>query len=465
MNRLPHAPVTRRSPNEQPTAPCRRRRLVPLALAALGFAAPVAAQWSRVAAIPATNVFCVVVQEGVIVAGAETAVFVSTDHGTTWRRSAPLAPAVTSIQAVRMNQGRLFAGTFGQGVFVSDDLGVTWNAFNQGLTGGLFNSQLFISSFEVAGCNLLAGTFGAGVYARSLGGGGWAPFGAVFEPEQASNINTLLLGGTRLVAAGGSNGTVFRRDPGEADWTPSALGPHGALPGIQTHSLFWTGSRWLAGTSSGVFLSASGQEPWSLWSPGVVSLRSSAFAMPGRNLLAAFDLPTEALIASSPDEGVSWHFFEHQPGVFVFALAADGAELYAARADGLWQTQSDVEAFGTGCPGAGGIAPQLGSDGPLVLGSNPHLQLTRALPNATALFALGLTPSGLPGDCVPLIDPAATLLAPVDTTGVASMNLRVPNVVALVGLELFGQGAVLDPAGGFFGLASLSQGLRLVVGP
>src|SRR5499427_6478700 len=226
MNRLPRALVSRESPNEQSTVPCRRRRLVPIALAALAFAAPVAAQWSRVDAIPAGNVFCVVVQEGVVVAGAETAVFVSTDHGTTWRRSAPLAPAVTSIQAVRLHQGRLFAGTFGQGVFVSDDLGATWTAFNQGLTGGVLNTQLDISSLEITGGNLYAGTFGAGVYVRSLSGpGGWAHFGDVFEPAQASNVNTLAVGGGRMLAAAGSNGTVFWRERGDADWTESDLGP------------------------------------------------------------------------------------------------------------------------------------------------------------------------------------------------------------------------------------------------
>ena len=219
--------------------------LCPLALTLFASAAPATAQWSRVKEIPAANVFCVAVQREVIVAGAETAVFISTDGGTTWRRTAQLAPAVTSNQAVRQHDGRLFAGTFGQGVFVSDDLGTTWSAFNQGLTGGVLDSQLFISSFEVAGGSLFAGTFGAGVWVRSLlVPGGWSHFGEVFEPEQASNVNTIALGGDgRLLAAAGSNGTVFWRDRGDADWTPSVLGPNRPLPGVQAHSLSWTGSR------------------------------------------------------------------------------------------------------------------------------------------------------------------------------------------------------------------------------
>jgi hypothetical protein len=73
--------------------------------------------------------------------------------------------------------------------------------------------SFFISSFEVRGDSLFAGTFGAGVYVRSLlGSGGWSHFGEVFEPEQASNVNTLALGNGRLLAAAGSNGSVFWRD-------------------------------------------------------------------------------------------------------------------------------------------------------------------------------------------------------------------------------------------------------------
>jgi hypothetical protein len=319
-------------------------RLFQLALPLLAFATPAAAQWSRVEEIPASNVFSVTVQQDVIVAGAETAVFVSTDGGTVWNRSAPLAPGVTSIQAVRLHGGRLFAGTFGQGVFVSDDLGASWSPFNLGLTGGVLNSQLDVSSFEAAGDLLFAGTFGAGVYVRSLSSpAGWSHFGEVFEPEQASNVNTLARGNGRLLAAAGSNGMVFSRTRGDADWTPSGLGPNGSfVPGLQAHSLFHAGSRFVAGTSSGIFLSATGQEPWTLSSLGLFPLRWSAMAMQGPKLFAAFDLATAALIVVSPDEGQSWRFLSVQPGVFVFALAVHDHELYAARGDGLWRTRDHV---------------------------------------------------------------------------------------------------------------------------
>jgi len=313
-----------------------------LPLVLLASATPAAAQLSRVQEIPSSDVFCVDVQQDTIIAGADTAVFVSTDGGTTWRRSARIAPA--PVLTVRLRGGRLYAGTFGQGVFASDDLGATWSAFNQGLTGGLFNSQLDVSSFAVRGDSLYAGTLGAGVYVRRLlGPSSWSHFGEVLEPEQASNVNALALGDGRLLAAAGSNGTVFRRDGGDADWTPSPLGPNGrSLPGVQAHSMIWTGSSWVVGTSSGLFLSTTGEAPWTLSSLGVVPLRWSAFALRGPTLFAAFDVTTAAVIELSPDQGQSWRFREVLPGKFVYALAVHDDELYAARGDGLWRTRSVI---------------------------------------------------------------------------------------------------------------------------
>jgi hypothetical protein len=64
--------------------------------------------------------------------------------------------------------------------------------------------------------------------------------------------------------------------------------------------------------------------------------------MRGPTLFAAFDLPTEAVIEFSPDEGQSWRFLNRQPGVFVYTLAVHGDELYAGRGDGLWRTRIQV---------------------------------------------------------------------------------------------------------------------------
>jgi hypothetical protein len=183
-----------------------------------------------------------------------------------------------------MRNGTLYAGTNGLGVFTSGDLGQTWHAFNDGLVGGIVDSQLDVSDLEVLGDSLYAGTFGAGVYVRTLAGvGTWHHFGEEFEPNQASNIRHVAVGGTRLLADAGGNGSVFFRDPGNGDWTISWLDNVGLRPGLEAFSTVWTGTGWVVatGVGRGVFTSAQGHEPWTFVDLGLGLVRSSTVATRG----------------------------------------------------------------------------------------------------------------------------------------------------------------------------------------
>jgi hypothetical protein len=311
--------------------------LTTVLLGLTALATPAHAQWSRVTALPARDIFTVFANDDTIVAAADTLAFVSTDAGVTFHPTTKPAVGVRIIQAVRLRNGRLFVGTGGQGVFVSDNLGVTWQAFNQGLVGGLFNSQLDVSNLEVRGDSLFAGTFGAGVYVRGFSANAWQHFGEVFEENQASNIDALVVGGTRLLAAGGANGQVFFRDPGAPEWTLSSLDNVGLHPGMQARQAVWNGHGFVVGTNLGAFRSATGQEPWARFDPQLGAVNNSSFAARSRELFAAFDIVNAAVIEQSSDDGASWHVLESLPNVFVYRLAMSHNDLYAGRADGLWR--------------------------------------------------------------------------------------------------------------------------------
>ena len=316
-------------------------------LGALALAAPASAQWSRVEEIPPTRIFSVFTNGDTVTAGADTAVYVSTDAGKAWRRSAKPVPGVTSIQAVRVRNGRLFAGTFGQGIHVSDDLGATWHPFNEGLVGGFLDSQLDLTDVQVRSDTLYASTAGAGVYARSLASGTWRPFGAVFEPNQDSDVDGVVLGGSRLLALAGSNGQVYFNDPGQSDWTQSHLDNIGIHAGVHAQSAAFTGTGWVVGTNLGIFRSTAGKEPWTRFDPRLGVLTWTALATQGRHLFAAFDTPQAAVTAESVDDGASWLITETQPGVFVQKLAIGGGFEYAARADGLFRRPLDITGVAT----------------------------------------------------------------------------------------------------------------------
>lgn len=318
-----------------------------LTIGALAGAAPAEAQFTPVVGLPATEAFSVAATGDTVAAGADSFVFVSTNAGATWSRSAKLA-GVTSIQSVLVRDGRLYAGTFGQGVFVSDNLGATWTSFNQGLVGGFLDSQLFIDDFAVRGDSLYAATAGAGVYLRSLvGPSTWQPLGIALEENQASNVNAVTVGGSRLLALGGANGMVFRNDPGETDWTPSNLDNVGIRAGLAAQSAAFTGSGWVVGTNVALFTSVAGQEPWTRFDPRLGPLTWTAFTTQKNHLFAAFTLtPLAAVMEESVDDGATWLVDETQPNVFVHKLAISGNTVFAARNDGLWRRSLDV----TGVP-------------------------------------------------------------------------------------------------------------------
>jgi hypothetical protein len=226
---------------------------------------------------------------------------------------------------------------------VSNDLGATWHPFNEGLVGGLFDSQLKLVDFQARGDSLFAATAGAGVYVRSFASpSAWHPFGGSLETNQAANVNGMALGDGRLLAAAGSNGMTFFNDPGEVDWTASNLDNVGIRSGLLATSAAWTGTGWVVGTNVGVSRSVAGEEPWTSSGLGLGTLNWAAFATQGRHLFAAFDTPSAAVMEESDDDGATWQNIEVQPGVFVQELATGGNALYAARADGLWQRSLTV---------------------------------------------------------------------------------------------------------------------------
>jgi hypothetical protein len=316
-------------------------------LGVLAGASPAAAQWTRVLDLPQANFFALTAKGDTIVAGAGVFVYVSTNAGATWRPPSQPAPAVSPIFTVRVHDGKLYAGTSGTGVFVSDDLGTTWQAFNQGLVGGLFETQLDISALEVRGDSLYAGTFGAGVYVRKLSGvSTWNHFGEEFEANQMSNVDDLALGGTRLIAGAGVNGQLLFRDPGDPGWTLSSLDNLGLHPGLSARSVIWNGFGWVVGTNRFLFTSVSGQEPWTIVDIGLGTLDHSAFAARGRTLFGAFHAVSNGNafveIEMSEDDGASWDVLDDLPGAFVYRLAMSRNTLFAGRTDGLWRRSTDT---------------------------------------------------------------------------------------------------------------------------
>jgi len=320
----------------------RLARSLGLACLTIGVVAgPAAAQWTRVDEVPIANIYNVWTTGDTIAASSDSTVFVSFDRGSSWITTTKVAAGLFSIEAVRVHNGRLYAGTRGQGVFVSSDRGATWQSFNQGLVGGFANSQLVIMDLLFNGDDLYASTGGAGAWIRNLAGaGGWSHYGNALEPAQAGSVESIAASPTRLLACAGVNGDDYHRDLGDPDWTFDYLFGH-VMAGLAPLAAIWTGNSWLVATNFGVFHSALGQSPWTYTDFGLHPTFFASLALHGGVVYTHFASNEGTGIEYSIDDGATWNLLDALPATFTYNIATIGDTLYAGRVDGLWRRPID----------------------------------------------------------------------------------------------------------------------------
>jgi hypothetical protein len=103
---------------------------------------------------------------------------------------------------------------------------------------------------------------------------------------------------------------------------------------------------------------------------------------------------------------------------------------------------------------------------PARLGSNLQIELAAALPNSIAVETLGFGSLEVPigGGCTVLTSAVLSNAVLTGPVGRVSQFTAIPNNLALVGLSLFSQFAVLDPNGAFAAFLALTAGAEARVG-
>lgn len=327
-----------------------RRASVWVLLTLTALPAPAAAQWTRVLDVAATDVFSVVARNDTLVACQDSTIDVSTDAGLTWTHSTKVAPGLNSVSTAVIRNGKIYAGTDRQGVFVSGDLGGTWIDFSQGLAG---LGSLDVARLIVRGDSMYAATEGGGAWVRNLTAGAWTKFGTFIDAAQGANMTTIATGGSRLFATGGLNGSAFYRDPGQPDWSETLIFNRLAA-GLAGLSVIWTGHAWVVGSNIGIHQSTTGQEPWTFVDFGLQPILFIGFALDGTDLYASLGTFGGSLITVSHDDGATWQNLDTLAAVFVYDLARVESTLYAGRVDGLWRRSI---ARVVSVPGGGAAAP------------------------------------------------------------------------------------------------------------
>jgi len=283
---------------------------------------------------------------------------------------------VVSIQSLAVGEADLvYAGSFGGGIFKSEDGGINWQVANEGLTdpfvyavtigpdkaiyagtlrGGIFRSRNNGKSWVAANKGLdrlethvlvhhrgalYAGT-GSGVFRSSNGGESW-----ISDNEGLKNllIRALAVDSEGSMYAGTTGMGIYRKRADSSKWiriTAAQLShPRDRLPENFVRALVVdeTGSLYAGTADNGVYVSADRGDSWRALGTGVENVSIRALAIGG----ASWFVGTGQGMYRSVDRGKTWISINQglmERSIQSFAVGKNGI-LYAGTNGGIFKTQ------------------------------------------------------------------------------------------------------------------------------
>jgi photosystem II stability/assembly factor-like uncharacterized protein len=255
------------------------------------------ANWQNVK--PYVSVWSLIANDSIVLAGTSLGVMVSRDNGVSWVN--PVGTIHGLVYSFAIKDANIFAGDWGEGVFISSDNGLHWTVANKGFTnstanylaatgtnifasislvgGGLFRSsdrgttwtETFkdlsrFYAYSLSGNNycLFAGTNANGIFHSTDYGITWIPYNSNFDKSQVSSILTF----DSTIYAGTIGKGIFISANNGLNWSKS-------LPGRHVYSFTKNGDYVYAGTDSGVFRSKYNDTLWEYKNNGLTTIYTS----------------------------------------------------------------------------------------------------------------------------------------------------------------------------------------------
>jgi photosystem II stability/assembly factor-like uncharacterized protein len=191
--------------------------------------------------------------------GQDCTILNTTDGGTTWKIQSPrISSRSFDVHSLIVSGANLFAGTE-DGIFRSSDNGEIWTAVNNGLPK---NGNVYypINSFAILGSKIFVGwgetdqyrgTTIGGVVISTNDGISWTAYDTGLSN---TCINTITISESYLFA--GTDSGIYRSPINESNWTMTTLDT------VSVSSFAVNGNTLYAGTDKGVFLSTNIGATW-----------------------------------------------------------------------------------------------------------------------------------------------------------------------------------------------------------
>ncbi|HQQ82122.1 MAG TPA: FG-GAP-like repeat-containing protein [Cyclobacteriaceae bacterium] len=319
--------------------------------------------------LPTNDFLSVHATDNALFAGSwGSGVFKSTDHGDSWTEvnNGLSFDASTMIESISHSGGRIFVTTNDQGVYVSDDAGLSWQLRSDGvevagcpavvivgtvaITGtanGIFRSTNDLQTWSPANTGFFASQIKSMVAIKDalyVSAGGLQrsdKFGVNWTKLLAQNVSTVAARGDSLFV--GMNAfTRFAFSPdGGVNWVFPA---NNGLPFAEINSFAFHGSKIFAATFSGLFVTTDQGETWTSLSDSFVSPAIAEVVMLQGVLYAVVSGSGHY---QSTDDGLTWNYNPILAGISVNHLNKLDDFYFASTADRGVRFSQDGGNFGT----------------------------------------------------------------------------------------------------------------------
>jgi hypothetical protein len=271
---------------------------------------------------------------------ADTLLYVgSANGGVYWSRNKALtawqyvnytgltSPNITAFTSIGLTSSltgmKVIAGTSDAGVFMSRDKGLTWTAYNTGLT------NTHVTALINMGQYIFAGTNGGGVFVSSDSAKTWS----AVNTGITNNVVTCFTTNGTVIAVGTDGGGVFVSINNGGSWTAANTG----LTNLSVNALAISGTTIFAGTDSGIFTANTSVPVWSQANTGLTNTIINGFATNAGVVYAA----TNNGVYTSPDASVTWTSANTGLADTVTAIAVFNNKLYAGNhKNGIYKSNS-----------------------------------------------------------------------------------------------------------------------------